>query len=161
MSLIKRQRHEPWPLETVWSQDLIDRAFRDMLHNFFTGEGVLERVFEPGSHLMHVEEYLDGDTCVIRAELPGIDPDKDVEISVADGVLHLRAEREERAEEERPEGYRSEFHYGSLARHLRLPEGATEADVSATYKDGILEVRVPAPKQVARASSTKIPISRS
>ena len=132
-----------------------------MLRNFFTGEGMLDRVFQTGSHLMRVEEYLDGDTCVIRAELPGIDPDKDVEISVADGVLHLRAEREEHTEERRPEGYRSEFHYGSLARSIRLPEGATEADVSATYKDGILEIRVPAPKEAATAAPTKIQISRS
>lgn len=161
MSLIKREHHPAWPLETVWSQDLIDRAFRDMLRNFFSGEGVLDRVFETDSHLMHVEEYLDGDTCVIRAELPGIDPDKDVEISVSDGVLRLRAEREERTEEKRPEGYRSEFHYGSMARNLRLPDGATEADVTATYKDGILEVRVPAPKEAAPVAPTKIPISRS
>lgn len=132
-----------------------------MLRNFFTGEGMLDRVFQTGSHLMRVEEYLDGDTCVIRAELPGIDPDKDVEISVADGVLHLRAEREEHTEERRPEGYRSEFHYGSLARSIRLPEGATEADVSATYKDGILEIRVPAPKEAATAAPTKVQISRS
>lgn len=66
-------------------------GFRDMLRTF-TSESLLDRVLEDGSHLMHVEEYLDGDTCVIRAELPGVDPDKDVEISVADGVLHLRRE---------------------------------------------------------------------
>ena len=69
--------------------------------------------------------------------------------------------REERTEDKRPEGYRSEFHYGSLTRSIRLPEGATEADVKATYKDGILEVRVPAPKPAAPATGTKIPISRS
>ena len=40
-----------------------------------------------------VEEYLDGDTLVIRAELPGIDPDKDVEITIGDGLLHIHAER--------------------------------------------------------------------
>lgn len=70
------------------------------------------------------------------------------------------AEREERTEEKRPEGYCSEFHYGSFARKIRLPEGATEADVSATYKDGILEVRVPAPKDAAVSARAKIPISR-
>lgn len=158
MSLIKRDRHAVWPLETVWSQDLVDTAFGDMFRNVFGSEGILERV--QGSHVMRLEEYLEDDTCVIRAELPGIDPDKDVQISVADGILHLRAEREERTEEKQPDGYRSEFHYGRLARSIRLPEGATESDVTATYKDGILEVRVPAPKTAATPKETRIPITR-
>ena len=74
---------------------------------------------------MKVEEFVEDGTYVIRAEIPGIDPDKDVDITVADGILHLTATREERSEEERPEGYRTEFHYGSLRRSIRLPEGAS------------------------------------
>lgn len=158
MSLIKRERHPGWPLETVWSQDLVDTAFGDMFRSFFTGESILDRV--QASHGMRLEEFVEDDTCVIRAELPGVDPEKDVEISVADGILHLRAEREERSEEKQPNGYRSEFHYGQLARSIRLPEGASEADVTASYKDGILEVRVPAPKAAAAAAPVKIPIAR-
>lgn len=160
MSLTKRERHPSWPLATWWDQESIDGAFRDMLRTFFTREGIFDRVFEGSTHLMRVEEYLEGDACVIRAELPGIDPDRDVEISVENGVLHLRAEREERTEEEQPDGYRSEFHYGSLTRSIRLPDGATDADVTATYQDGILEVRVPAPRAATPPSSVKIPVSR-
>jgi HSP20 family protein len=40
-----------------------------------------------------VEEFLHGDTLIIRAELPGIDPDTDVELTIGDGMLHLHAER--------------------------------------------------------------------
>ncbi|WP_206062772.1 Hsp20/alpha crystallin family protein [Nocardioides piscis] len=158
MSLMKREHHRGWPLETLWSQDLVDTAFGDMFRTFFNGESVLDRA--QGAHVMRLEEFVEDDTCVIRAELPGIDPEKDVEISVADGILHLRAEREERSEEKRPDGYRSEFHYGRLSRSVRLPEGATEADVTASYKDGILEVRVPAPKAEVTTTPTKIPITR-
>ena len=158
MNLIKRENRTGWPLETMWSQDLVDTAFGDMFRNFFGGEGLLDRV--QGAHAMRLEEFLEDDTCVIRAELPGVDPEKDVEISVADGVLHLRAEREERSEEKRPDGFRSEFHYGRLARSIRLPQGASEADVTASYKDGILEVRVPAPQPPAAPVSTRIPIAR-
>jgi HSP20 family protein len=142
----------------MWSQELVDTAFGDMFRNFFSSEGLLDRV--QGSHVMRLEEYVEDDTCVIRAELPGIDPEKDVEISVADGILHLRAQREERSEEKQPDGYRSEFHYGRLSRSIRLPEGATEADVTASYKDGILEVRVPAPKGGSAPKETKIPVVR-
>jgi HSP20 family protein len=72
---------------------------------------------------------------VIRAELPGVDPDTDVELDVADGVLHLLATPEERAEEDRPSGYHCEFRYGGFERSIRLPDGAIESDVTATYKD--------------------------
>jgi HSP20 family protein len=111
--------------------------------------------------MMKIEEFLDGDTCVIRAELPGIDPDRDVELSVDDGVLRLSATREEKEETRNADGYHSEFRYGHLRRSFHLPEGATEADVTATYKDGILEIRVPAPRKVEHAESRKIPIARS
>lgn len=158
MSLIKRERHPGWPLETMWSQDLVDTAFGDMFRNFFSPEGILDRV--QSMHAIRLEEFIEDDTCVIRAELPGIDPDKDVEISVADGILHLTAEREAHSEEKQPDGYRTEFHYGRLSRSVRLPEGATEADVTASYKDGILEVRVPAPKVMAAPAPRKIPIER-
>lgn len=159
MSLIKRERRAAWPVDTMWSEDWFDQAFRDMFRDFLSSEGQLGKAFEGMSNLMRVEEFVEGDTCVIRAELPGIDPEKDVEISVSDGIMHLQAVRRERSEEERPDGYRSEFRYGSLERRFRLPQGTTEKDIKATYHDGILEVRVPAPKQVKPAA--RIPIARS
>lgn len=76
---------------------------------------------------------------MLRAELPGIDPEKDVEIALRDGMLSIKAERRE----EKREGRRSEFHYGTFTRTMRLPAGAVESDVKATYHDGILEVSVP------------------
>ena len=94
---------------------------------------------------MRMEEFVDGDTLVVRAELPGVDPDKDVEITVSDDVLTIAAERrEERTEgEEGKPGYRSEFRYGSYRRSISLPAGVSADAVTATYNDGILEVRAP------------------
>lgn len=155
MSLIKRE-HRAWPLEPTWTDERVDRMFRDMFRDFFSGGPLMERFFDGQSGLMRLEEYVDDDGCVIRAELPGVDPDKDVDITVAEGMLHLRAHREERSEEEQPNSYRSEFRYGSFERSIRLPEGATETDVRATYKDGILEVRVPITK--VQVQATKVPI---
>ncbi len=155
MSLVKREA--AWPLDLVLTEDRVDRMFRDMFRGFF-GEGWGDG--PTGTTPMKVEEFIEDDTIVIRAELPGIDPDKDVDITVADGILRLMATREERSEEERPEGYRSEFHYGSLQRSIRLPEGATADDITASYQDGILEVRVPAPRHVEKPTA-KIAITRS
>jgi HSP20 family protein len=160
MSVIKRESRTAWPaMEFAWPDERIDRAFRDMFRDFFAGRALGERFADGLANPIHLEEFVDNDTCVIRAELPGIDPDKDVEITVADGVLDLRAHREERTEDKRPDGYRSEFHYGSFRRAIRLPKGMKEEDVKATYKDGILEVRVPIGELTP--APTKIPVEHS
>lgn len=106
----------------------------------------LFRVFDRSSAFderIRVEEEMKDDSMVIRAELPGVDPDKDVEITVSDGMLRLKAERRTETKEEHEGRVRSEFRYGSYTRTLPLPKGASESDVKATYKDGILEVTVP------------------
>jgi len=108
---------------------------------------------------MRVEEYRDGDTLVVRAEMPGLDPEKDVEITVSDQTLHIRAERRQETKTEEKGYYRSEFRYGSFGRSVPLPAGATEADVKASYKDGILEVRVPVDS--SKVEARKIPVQRS
>lgn len=108
---------------------------------------------------LRVEEFQENGTLVIRAEMPGIDPDEDVEITVSDGILHLKAERTEETKTEDKKGFRSEFRYGSFSRSLRLPAGATEDDIAADYTDGILEVRVPISDE--KASAKKIAVKRS
>lgn len=123
---------------------------------------LIERLFEgeTGSSAIRVEEMVDGNTLVVRAELPGIDPDKDVDVTVADGVLSIRAERQEKKEHKDKDSYRSEFRYGSFMRRIQLPTGVQQDDVSASYKDGVLEVRAPMPEQGQVAASSKIPINR-
>ena len=93
---------------------------------------------------MHLEEFREDGTLVVRAELPGVDPDRDVEITVAEGTLCIRAERSAHHEQRGDGGfYRSEFRYGQFTRTLALPTGVTAGDVTASYTDGILEVHVP------------------
>ncbi|MFF1383369.1 Hsp20/alpha crystallin family protein [Arthrobacter sp. NPDC058288] len=128
--------------------------------NKWTPSDVLEpiRRFLDGDLTMpsiRVEQFLDGNTLVVRAEVPGLDPEKDVDVSVADGMLHIKAEREEKTEHKSKTGYRSEFRYGSFARSVSLPPGAREEDVTASYKDGVLEVRAPAPEQAPQAAGTR------
>jgi HSP20 family protein len=113
----------------------------------------------PGEELIRVDEYREGDTQVIRAELPGIDPEKDVELTVQDGMLKINAHR--RVEEKNEDkGYtRHELRYGSFTRTLPIAEGASESDITATYRDGILEIRIPIPQQQP-AQPTKIAVNR-
>ena len=82
---------------------------------------------------------------VVRAEIPGIDPAKDIDITVRDGRLTIKAERTEKKEAKG----RSEFRYGSFVRSVMLPAGANEDDIKATYDKGILTVSVAVPEQAA------------
>ncbi len=107
---------------------------------------------------LRVEEFTDAGTLVVRAELAGIDPDKDVEVTVTGGMLHIRAERTEKTQDTSKDGYRSEFRYGTFERDVLLPEGVTAGDVAASYTDGILEVRVPMPEP-AKPEATKVAVT--
>ena len=111
------------------------------------------------SRTIRVEEFVDGTTQVVRAEMPGIDPEKDVDVSVANGVQHIRARREERSEEKSKDGYRSEFRYGSFTRDIPLPEGIKDDDITASHHDGVLEARAPVPAQ-AQTQARKVQITR-
>ncbi len=86
-----------------------------------------------------VEEMARDNRYVIRAELPGLDPDRDIEVTVEGRTLTIHAER--RQEDDGP--YRSEFRYGSLTRLFRLPAKVDANDVTARYEKGVLEVSVP------------------
>ena len=87
---------------------------------------------------IRVEDYTEDDRYVVRAELAGIDPQKDVEITMGGGFLTIHAERHEKTEGK----HRTEFRYGSFTRSLPLPGDANEDDVTATYHDGILTISV-------------------
>ncbi|WP_415856827.1 Hsp20/alpha crystallin family protein [Sinomonas sp. G460-2] len=124
---------------------------------------LLDRLFqgEASGAEIRVEQVIDGEALVVRAELPGIDPDRDVDVSISEGSLRIKARREEKIEYKERGSYRSEFRYGSFSRSLPMPEGTTQDDVTATYKDGVLEVRVPIPPQAAPPpQSTKINVTR-
>jgi HSP20 family protein len=108
---------------------------------------------------LRVEEFREPDALVVRAELPGIDPEKDVEVTVHDNALTIKAERRENTEDRGKHGYRSEFRYGSFARTVDLPRGARGEDVTASYHDGVLEVRVPTVAE-AGPGPTKVTVNR-
>jgi len=102
--------------------------------------------------VFRLEEAIRDNRYVIRAELPGLDPENDIEVTVDGRILTIRAER--RQQDNEP--YRSEFRYGSLARAVRLPARVDAADVTARYDKGVLEVSVPV--RVVKPEGTRIPI---
>lgn len=139
--------------QALWPQPLEQEFFDWPAHPF----EAWRRMFDQDE--VKVEEFLEDSAVVVRAELPGVDPDRDVDISIVDGNLCIRAERRHEEKVEHRDYRRSEIRYGSFSRVLPLPAKAKESDIKASYKDGILEVR--APVEEGTAKPARIPISRS
>jgi HSP20 family protein len=91
-----------------------------------------------GGQPIRLEDEMKDGRYEVRAELPGIDPAKDVDITAHNGVLTIKAQRGVKT---RSDGH-SEFSYGTFTRSVQLPPGAREDDISATHDKGILTVAV-------------------
>jgi HSP20 family protein len=83
---------------------------------------------------------------VLSFDLPGIPEDK-IAVELDDNVLTVSGERERTQEHTSERFYRFERRFGSFSRSVTLPAGVTESDITANYKDGVLEVRVPKPEE--------------
>ena len=108
---------------------------------------------------LRVEEHREDDTLVVKPEVPGINPECDVAINLVGNQLQIGVQREEKSEHKGKQGCHSEFRYGTFARSVTLPTGVSQDDVQASYRDGVLEVRVPLPKE-AVSGSRRIPMTR-
>jgi HSP20 family protein len=128
-----------WPL---WSR--FDEMFRD---------GEWRRPFK-------IEECHEKGEMVVRAELPGVDPDKGVKVEVIDDELVITAEKSESHVNDEKHVHRSEFRYGSLTRSIPIPKGVDASKISATYKDGVLEVRMVMPNEHTDESVKQIEVKR-
>lgn len=87
--------------------------------------------------------YMKDNQFIVHADIPGVDP-KNVEIAVTGNVLTIRGERKADFEEKK-EGYLfHETSFGGFERMLTLPEGVDSDKIHATYRNGVLEVTMPA-----------------
>jgi HSP20 family molecular chaperone IbpA len=97
---------------------------------------------------------------VVRLELPGIDPAKDVSVTLEEGQLIVSGERTQKTEVKREDYYRMESRYGSFRRRIPLPEGIDESKIVAEYRDGIMEIVLQgAAKAAPKAKDRTIPIA--
>ena len=93
---------------------------------------------------------------MVRADLPGLSRD-DVKVDVTDDAITIQGERRREHEDERGGVYRSERSYGSFQRVIALPEGAITDQAKASFRDGVLEITMPAPsEQVTRGRRLEI-----
>ena len=120
-----------------------DRLFEDL------AEG-RERKWAPA-----IDVVRDNGNLVIRADVPGMKPEE-VKIEVADDILTVSGEHEERKEEKGKDNYlRRERRYGSFSRSMALPPGVEAKKIKAKTHDGVVEVTIPLPKE-AKKETVKI-----
>jgi len=145
-------RWEPFS-DLVTAQRAFDRLFRGAISPA-AGEGeVSTRTWAPP-----VDIYENGDHLVLKAELPGINPD-DVEVRVEDNTLYLKGERKFETEVKEQNYHRVERTYGTFARSFSLPNSVDSEKVAASYKDGVLTLTLPK-KEEAKPKTIKISVSK-
>jgi len=126
---------ERWMEESMHRPFLFDFGFRPisrMLHDL-RGEGEMNP---------HVDIYAVGNEVVMKAELPGMKRD-DIKVSLVENNIIISGEKKTEDKVERKDYLRLERSYGSFSRTIHLPEGCFTEKLSASFKDGVLEIRVP------------------
>src|SRR4051794_38347792 len=105
------------------------------------GGGAQTRRWVPAMDLLETNEHF-----VLRADLPGMRRE-DVAIELEDSVLTVSGERKAEHEDRQEGYYRVERAFGGFSRSLTLPKGIDPAAVTASFSDGVLEVRIPKPEE--------------
>lgn len=122
-----------------WDSGLLHRSIDDLLEDFFGGT-VVERqanLLSPRFEVSETETEV-----VVEAELPGMD-ENDIELTLQDNVLTLKGEKKREEETQKKNCYISERSYGRFQRSLQLGSGADTERVDASFKKGVLTVRIP------------------
>jgi HSP20 family protein len=139
----------PWrPMRELESlQKRWDDLFESLSERFFGGEKG-RSTWEGETWMPAIESHIDNGTLTVKVDLPGMDP-KDVSISILGNQLSIEGERKKEEKKEEKDYYYQEVAYGKFSRRMTLPEGVEADKIKANYKDGVLEITMPAPKQVA------------
>ena len=111
------------------------------MNGLLEGNGRTNEAWLPALDVWETENDI-----VYALDLPGIPEDK-ISVELDEGALTISAERERNQEQSEERFYRFERRFGTFSRTFSVPQGVTESDVSADYKDGVLEVHVKKPEQ--------------
>jgi len=95
-----------------------------------------------GSWAPAVDIFERGDDLIIRAEIPGVEKD-DIDISVENNTLSIRGQRKREKEFDEDRTYRMERVFGGFVRTFSLPRTVDASRISASYKNGVLELQLP------------------
>ncbi|TAM79499.1 MAG: Hsp20/alpha crystallin family protein [Acidobacteria bacterium] len=150
MSII---RWEPFQ-DLVSTNDRFNHLFNGAFARAFDDQQEVSR----GAWVPPVDIYETGDSLVLKAELPGINPD-DVEIRVEDSTLYLKGERKFKKEVKEENLHRVERSYGTFTRSFSLPSTIDSDKVRAEYQNGVLTLTMPK-REEAKPKTIKINVSK-
>ena len=133
-----------------WDRDverLFDRWFDDVRHVFRWPRLWSPERWLPGREIVRlgtpsVDVYEEKDEVVVKVDLPGVAKDE-IEVSLSDSRLTIKGEKKKEEEVKEDDYYRWERTYGAFTRTVDLPAAVKADAVKATFKDGVLEVRLP------------------
>lgn len=148
----------PAPVQTVlpaspWESEL-EQFFDDFRRLAWPRWWRRERSWFPRGDFIQapvVDVMDEKDEIVVKAELPGL-AKEDVEVELRDSALTIKGEKKREKEIKEAHYYRSEREYGSVYRSIELPVAVKTEGVKATFKDGVLEVRLPKTEEAKRKS---------
>lgn len=141
------RRFDPWR-EFFSIRDEIDRLFDRFLATPATATA--EFTWSPSIDVYETDSEL-----VVKAELPGMSS-KDVDITLTDDSLTIKGEKKQSEEVKSDNYYRRESVYGAFQRTIPLPVPVKQNKVKATFKDGVLEIRLPKEKVESRGIKIKV-----
>lgn len=130
-----------------WFEESLNRPFFGM--NWVPFRNLINDLGNTGELMPAVDMFEEGEHLVVKAELPGISRD-DLNLRIVDGNLIISGEKRSGETVERSNYLRLERHHGSFTRTLRLPDGLDTEHIRASFRDGILDVRIPKTESTVR-----------
>jgi HSP20 family protein len=118
------------------------RPERDFFDRFFSDFSLPSTAFEDTEWVPAFDVSETDKELIVKAEVPGMDK-KDINITVSDGILTIEGEKKHEKKEDNEQYHRVERRYGTFSRTVRLPDEVEADKVDATYKDGVLNIRLP------------------
>ena len=100
-----------------------------------------------------VDVYEEKDDVVIKAEIPGLEKE-DISVQVTDSTLMIKGEKKREEEIKEQDYYRCERSFGSFTRAVNLPSEVKADQVKASFKNGVLEVRMPKTEEAKKKAVT-------
>ena len=117
--------------------DLVGKRFSDIIDEFFNDAvATRQEGFSPRIDISENEKQF-----LIDVALPGVNKD-DIDVNLENGRLTISGERKFESEDKGKQYHRVESHYGSFTRTFQLPDNVDDNSISASYKDGILEISI-------------------
>jgi HSP20 family protein len=154
------EEEERHPFESFFREmDSLHKEMDRLFEDFWKGSGPQHYAKQPlfeGALTPRVDESEDDKAIHVKVELPGMD-EKDVDITLANGVLTIRGEKKRDEEEKGKDWYRSERSFGVFRRSLPIPVDVDEGKIEAKFRKGILYIELPKTEE-ARSKIKHIPV---